>query len=148
MRVITMQAPRLTELHVSDSHVTLDGLKKLAETARRVGCGLPSSSPPGRKRLYINARHLPATPDALALVRDYADCTIVRLQQKAAARINAGGGGGGGKGGGSSPGGGKGKGGGGKGRGKGDGRGGGGSVRGRGGGKGGGKGKGGKGKGR
>lgn len=155
-------APRLTELHISDSHVTLEGLRRLAEAARRAGCGLPTSSPP-RKRLYINARHLPATPEALALVRDYADCTIVRLQQKAAARINAGGGGGGGggggKGGGSSPGigfgggGGKGKGGGRKGKGNGDGRGGGGGGRGggggyspRGGGKG--KGKGGKGRGR
>lgn len=98
----------LSQLHLSDSKVTVRGLVTIATAARRHGCGqrlsasprtptgtgsgearggggVPSgrdgaaaAPPPRRAKLYVNVRHLGGR-EALEAAAAFADCCLVRL---------------------------------------------------------------------
>ncbi|KAL1525556.1 hypothetical protein AB1Y20_020411 [Prymnesium parvum] len=67
-------APRLRELHLSDSAVSLVGVRAIGEAARAAREGGGGEG----RRLYVNVRHL-GGEEALALAAEYADCLSVRL---------------------------------------------------------------------
>ena len=97
---LLLAASNLNELHVSDSEValrgwsctaptrrwpgdeaqpkpiqvTLRGLRALGKAAAAAGCG-----DGGRKRLYVNARHL-GGEEALAIAHEFQAVAIFRLQ--------------------------------------------------------------------
>jgi hypothetical protein len=76
------RAVSLREMHVSDTAITLEGVRTLTSAAEAAGCGSG-----GRHRLYVNARHL-SGDEALAVARaSSASCTL-----KLAAFLGKGGG--------------------------------------------------------
>ena len=69
-------AESLDQLHVSDSRITHAGLEALVNAARAAGCGVKH----GRKKLYINVRHLgDSDPDASRVRAEGSDCASIRL---------------------------------------------------------------------
>ena len=78
LAILIASATALRELHISDCMpgITIEGLKLLAAAAEAAGYGTSSSRP---HRLYINARHLPLTPEAISVQKSYAQSTTLRL---------------------------------------------------------------------
>ncbi|KAL3918656.1 MAG: hypothetical protein SGPRY_005928 [Prymnesium sp.] len=72
--------PLLKEVHISDSHVSLEGVRKLGLAARHASDRTSSTIGAARQqhRLYVNARHLGGEA-AIALAKDFQDCLILRL---------------------------------------------------------------------
>ena len=69
----------LEELHISDSNVSVAGLRAIAAAARRAGCGGGDGrAAPRRRKLYVNARHI-GGGDAVAVAKEFSGAITLRL---------------------------------------------------------------------